>query len=193
MHNTYRNKTAAGLLRNEIPTNLKYYPTAVRMLTVRWDDSLAYVAEANTRQCQMKHDACRVTRTNTYVGQNLCSGYSTGQLASDEALIMSCMASWFNEYKKVADPVGTIKTCCNSGAGHFTQMVTDRVTAVGCAMIKFFANSRNNYIFACNYNSVNMIGASTYQSGTPVAGKCTQKNPTYPALCYANDVNIAPY
>lgn len=53
--------------------------------------------------------------------------------------------------------------------GHFTAMVNDRSTAVGCSYSTFKtrlnSKSFNSYLFACNYASTNIIGCPVYKSG----------------------------
>ena len=53
--------------------------------------------------------------------------------------------------------------------GHFTAMVNDKSTAVGCgySTFKTLINSKqfNSYLFACNYASTNIIGCPVYKSG----------------------------
>lgn len=49
------------------------FDRAARMATVSWDETLAYLAELNTRQCNMEHDKCRATDRYIYSGQNLCT------------------------------------------------------------------------------------------------------------------------
>ncbi|XP_017474138.1 PREDICTED: venom allergen 5-like, partial [Rhagoletis zephyria] len=48
-HNTKRNTVAGGSTALE---------PACRMATMTWDDELAFLAELNVKQCQMRHDAC---------------------------------------------------------------------------------------------------------------------------------------
>jgi hypothetical protein len=41
------------------------------MSSLKWDSSLAYLAELNVKKCSMKHDACFITDKFKYPGQNL--------------------------------------------------------------------------------------------------------------------------
>lgn len=52
------------------------------MTTMSWDNTLAYLAELNTRQCAMNHDSCRSTDKYIYSGQNLCTTVSEGRLSN---------------------------------------------------------------------------------------------------------------
>lgn len=51
----YRNQQALGKTPNFEP--------AVRMATVRWDQSMADLASLNARACTFQHDKCRNTGT----------------------------------------------------------------------------------------------------------------------------------
>jgi hypothetical protein len=71
--------------------------------------------------------------------------------------------------------------------GHFTAMVTERSTQIGCAISSFRYNGWNAYLLACNYASNNMIGCSVYRSGA-IASACTLgPDSTYPGLCKTNE------
>jgi hypothetical protein len=52
-HNEKRNLIAIG--------GLGQFPQAIRMAKMIWNDELALLAGLNTKQCVMKHDACRNT------------------------------------------------------------------------------------------------------------------------------------
>lgn len=58
---------------------------------------------------------------------------------------------------------------CSRVIGHFTAMVNDKSTAVGCgySTFKTIINSIqfNSYLFACNYATTNIIGCPVYKSG----------------------------
>lgn len=102
-HNSYRNIVAAGLLEG--------YPRAAKMLTLHWEDELAYFSEANTRQCVMKHDKCRNSSKYSYVGQNVCHSYSVNR-TTPEKVITDCIDLWFLESQSLLNPRGIIDTCC---------------------------------------------------------------------------------
>jgi hypothetical protein len=72
--------------------------------------------------------------------------------------------------------------------GHFTQMLVDRASAIGCAMIIFPQNGFYFYIFTCDYSSQTIIGFPIYKQLTS-ASECTKMNPDYPALCSADEPN----
>lgn len=74
---------------------------------------------------------------------------------------------------------------------HFTEMMQERITEFGCAISTYVIGGWNNYLLACNYNSINLMGCSVYRAG-PVASGCLQgPDPTYPGLCKITE-NINP-
>lgn len=89
LHNRLRNKVALGKLPG--------YPKAVRMPILRWDNELAYLAELNVKQCEMKHDECRNTDKFKYAGQNLA--YIGGGTQPNAERIKTLVKAWFDEYK----------------------------------------------------------------------------------------------
>jgi hypothetical protein len=72
--------------------------------------------------------------------------------------------------------------------GHFTAMVTERSTQIGCA-VSFYSGSGSwkNYLMACNYASTNMRGCSVYRSGAATSGCTLGADSTYPGLCKVNE------
>jgi hypothetical protein len=183
-HNTYRNIVASG----QAPG----YPPALKMLTLHWEDQLAYFSEANTRQCRMKHDPCRKSRNYTYVGQNICQSYSMKRL-EPELVIKNCIDMWYLESQGVLNPAGIINKCCLNPkpaplvVGHFTQMVIDRANAIGCAMMINQVNGFWYHLFTCDYNSGTVIGFPVYRLFKTRTG-CKKLNPTYSALCSEDEV-----
>jgi hypothetical protein len=71
--------------------------------------------------------------------------------------------------------------------GHFTVMVHENNTAVGCGMstYKTISNGRsmNTYLFACNYATTNRIGCPVYNAGTKASGCPEGVDKAYPNLC----------
>lgn len=92
IHNRLRNKVALGKLPG--------FPRAVRMPMLRWNDELAYLAELNVQQCQMRHDQCRNTDKFKYAGQNLA--YIGGGTEPNQVRIKTLIKVWFDEYKNAS-------------------------------------------------------------------------------------------
>lgn len=63
-----------------------------------WSDELAFLAQLNTRQCKMSHDACRNTNSFRYSGQNLgAMATSAGHYAPDY-VVNDTISRWYNEH-----------------------------------------------------------------------------------------------
>lgn len=164
---------------------MKFKP-ASRMATMQWDDELAKLAVLNVKQCVMKHDACRNTDRFKWSGQNLA--WRWGRPApSAEASIVGGIDSWFNEYKDATQANLDKYSSTKAVIGHFTAMVNDRNTRVGCGMLRQPKDNGAEFFFACNYAQTNILNRPIYVSGT-AASKCTKgKNSKYPALCAASE------
>lgn len=61
IHNYYRNLIASG---NESTLG---FPSAANMLTLEWDDELAYVAQKHANQCRFEHDCYDCRRTGMLI------------------------------------------------------------------------------------------------------------------------------
>ncbi|KAL9887210.1 antigen 5-related 2 [Glossina fuscipes fuscipes] len=165
---------------------------ACRMATMKWNSELAKLAEYNVRQCEMNHDKCRNTNTFKYAGQNLAELGRSGAGTPDYGqLIQKAVDSW---YEEVND--------CNQGyidsypkdykgpaIGHFTVMVAERNTHMGCAASQYTrSNGFTYFLLACNYATTNMMEFPIYKSCSVSAKDCkTGKNSKYQNLCSANE------
>ncbi|CAD7083425.1 unnamed protein product [Hermetia illucens] len=172
-HNAYRNKFAKGALKFE---------PAARMATMQWDDELAKLAELNVKRCKMKHDKCRKTKRFPMAGQNLSKVWAGGWITAKGA-IKSGINLWFKEYKHAKQSNLDKLRFKGPTTGHFTVMVNDLNTHVGCALVVQPTSSGSESFFACNYAQTNVIGTQLYIKGPP-ASKCIKgANEKYPALC----------
>ncbi|XP_034114666.1 antigen 5 like allergen Cul n 1-like [Drosophila albomicans] len=165
---------------------------ACRMATMQWDDELAYLASLNVRSCQMKHDGCRNTDAFQWAGQNLAWIGSTGPLNKTASLIQS-VDMWYSEVKDTEQSyIDAYPTNYNGPAiGHFTVMVADRNTHVGCAASTYSVQGQSYkaFLLACNYAATNVVGIKMYNTCSVPASKCTTGvNPSYKFLCSVNEV-----
>lgn len=145
-HNSKRNLISWG--------KHKGFPTASKMLTLQWDDELAMLASLNVMQCRMNHDQCRSTAKFKYAGQNLASRGNYPNYADLNTAITKTIDDWFDEIKQANK--ADIKQCCSKTKkiGHFTQVVSDRVNRVGCAVARYSKNIQGAIwkytLIACN-------------------------------------------
>ncbi|CAO1409379.1 unnamed protein product [Diamesa hyperborea] len=186
LHNKKRNSFAHG----DIPG----FQPAVRMATLRWDDTLAKLAELNVKQCKMEHDSCHNTPKFIHSGQNLgFVWYSGTPDPKPNATIASTVNFWFDEYKYanqgMLDTMSNIYGIGGNAIGHFTAMVIERNTHIGCSYATYYSMHQDygiitNNLIACNYSSTNIISYRIYKKGPVPASECTSGvNPRYPFLC----------
>lgn len=126
-------------------------PPACVMFKLSWDEELSMLAKKWAENCEFTHEPNYQRRIpgKYNVGQNLAYGYQSWE---------SVMKAWYDEYKDYN--YGEIKH--NGVVGHYTQMVWDRTTRIGC----YFANCKNlrNY-YVCNYAvGGNFAGKQPYES-----------------------------
>lgn len=178
-HNEIRDKVASGKVPN--------HSSASRMATMQWDPELAELATLNSKRC-MSHDKCRDTESFRYSGQNIYMSGWTGQVQDSEAIeqdILNGIGSWFSE--NVNSSMKYIDEFQDTGdkdkvIGHFTVMVADRNTKVGCGAVTYTKGAWTYLYSNCNYATTNMETCKIYTSG-PAASECKKKNSVYPNLC----------
>lgn len=175
-HNHYRSLVANGKLRN--------YSSASKMNIIQWDKDLQATAELFAKHATYKHDKCRSTETSERAGQNIGYSRSTSKLTNVTEVFETRMNSWYNEFK--IDPSVVKAYYSGSGAGHFTAMMRDETSLIGCSAssFNFMASERKRYqiLVVCNYQFTNLRGARTYIPGTPCSG-CKRCSETYKGLC----------
>lgn len=69
------------------------------LLTQKWDNELAYLAELNARSCLYGHDSCRATEKFTWAGQNIARRGNTKGYEKLSISIKYMITDWFNEYQ----------------------------------------------------------------------------------------------
>uniref|UniRef100_A0A1A9WST6 SCP domain-containing protein n=1 Tax=Glossina brevipalpis TaxID=37001 RepID=A0A1A9WST6_9MUSC len=176
-HNHYRNQLAGGNITGKDP--------AVRMPIVHWDWDLALTAEYNVRTCVFAHDECRNTKRFRNAGQNIYWLKTTQLDLNTDFIIKDAIKMWFEEHKDCDRDVLQAYEKKKPQIGHFTIMVNDLQTHVGCSMIKnrlLGHFKKLVVIFTCNYSTTNIRGLSTYKTG-PTASKCKQRNEEFINLC----------
>ncbi|XP_065365457.1 antigen 5 like allergen Cul n 1-like [Calliphora vicina] len=176
-------------LRNKIAQGFDKFPTAERMAAMVWNNELAKLAEYNVKQCKMSHDQCRNTKDFPYAGQNIATSTWRGMQKTVTQVIDTHIKNWFNEYKDC--PVDIIKSYSKpksgKAIGHFTAMVQDKSTHVGCAILRHNKNGSIQQIMTCNYAHTNINAAAVYRQG-PTASKCTSgTHKKFTSLCSSSE------
>ncbi|XP_030386532.1 venom allergen 5-like [Scaptodrosophila lebanonensis] len=183
LHNEHRDYIAGG---NDPELN-----AACRMATMRWNDELAYLASLNVRSCAMRHDACHNTDAFKFAGQNLAWVGFFPPLNATSSIITS-VDMWYNEVSNTKQAYIDAYPSGYSGPtiGHFTVMVADRNTDVGCAVSTYSVSGQSYkaFLMACNYATTNILGVKMYKSCSSSAQECTTgRNSQYSNLCSANE------
>ncbi|XP_041781124.1 antigen 5 like allergen Cul n 1-like [Anopheles merus] len=179
LHNEVRDRLARGEEAG--------FAAASRMPTVTWDDELANLAEINVRSCRFEHDECRSTYQYLHAGQNLAVG--SYYLETDIfEIIHNLTGLWHREYLDTTQEVlDKYTTDYNATIGHYTQMVSDRTTAIGCGVV-IYPKKMEDFVFkmvlyACNYAITSIVHQPIYRKGEPASRCRTGTNPDYAGLC----------
>ncbi|XP_019891672.2 venom allergen 5-like [Musca domestica] len=197
IHNDYRNRVASGEEVKEGTSDK--FPKASRMRELIWDNELMYVAHIHTAQTRMGHDKCRATQRFPNAGQNLGWKGTVCSIPIIEMLNES-LHEMYMEKNMVPDPVAMAAeyntAIKNAKVGHFTAMVNDRTSRLGCA-ISIGANCKAPsadktypwcYYLACNYDGTNILNSFIYKTDPQQsASQCSDwgvgKSLVYEHLC----------
>ncbi|XP_055551479.1 antigen 5 like allergen Cul n 1-like [Wyeomyia smithii] len=179
LHNEARNRLANG--------SMEGFEAASRMPTVVWNDELAVLAELNAKSCQFKHDECRNTELYRQAGQNLAIGYYPVEENLFD-ILQKLTTLWFDEYRLANQTLmDTFMSPPNVTIGHFTQMISDRTTAIGCGIViypqKVAGYTFKVVLYACNYSITSIYSQPVYRKGPVGAGCVAGMNPLYGGLC----------
>ncbi|CAH8607791.1 unnamed protein product [Schistosoma guineensis] len=127
------------LRRNLTECKFEGQPPAKYLPDLKWDDELASKAKDLANECYFHHNDVNLPHKWEYVGQNI-AGYQTIEQAFD---------AWKDEYKQYS----YYSMSCYGVCGHYTQLVWQNTTHVGCGI----TNCTGNYGFpyglsvVCNY------------------------------------------
>ncbi|XP_026476726.1 venom allergen 5-like [Ctenocephalides felis] len=129
-HNFFRSLVARGV--GLIKDN-ETAPTAAKMMKLKWDDELAYLASLNVKTCKMNHDCARTS--HGWSGQNLYAFGTTGTINPQGAI--KSVGAWYseNKYTRKSDieKLSTIYVD-KKAIGHYTQVIWGNTDKVGCAV-----------------------------------------------------------
>ncbi|XP_026476716.1 venom allergen 3-like [Ctenocephalides felis] len=160
-HNFFRGLVARGV--GELKDN-ETTPTAAKMMKLKWDDELAYLASLNVKTCKMEHDCADTSKG--WSGQNIYSFATTGTI--DPKGVVKSVLLWYNENRdtRKSDIESLPGVYVNGKAiGHYTQVIWGNTDKVGCAASTFKSGKWNKLLVTCNYRGGNLLGASVYKIG----------------------------
>ncbi|XP_016974750.1 antigen 5 like allergen Cul n 1-like [Drosophila rhopaloa] len=192
--NTFRNTFASGDL---ITNNNKTFATARRMRRLIWDNELAYMARTHASTVSFKHSECRSTLRFPMAGECLALLPPSKQKIGLVELLTKAFTPMFDEYKDVEDPdrlrVG-YDPSKDYFVGHFTTIISDRVSRVGCGIAVGSNCHVNNdvglcHFLTCHFDFTNLENSYVYKAGKP-ASSCfdwkTVSSTKYAFLCSNN-------
>ncbi|KAH7960949.1 hypothetical protein HPB49_025274 [Dermacentor silvarum] len=168
VHNHYRSHIALGQLAN--------FPPAANMLQLRWDDTLAEVAEARGRRCVGSAGVMftdyyeqRWTADFPLVGQNVLTQRSNQ--ATPAVTWEHVVRDWFDQNTNYpVNQVGSHDWA--RGTDAFTQIAWARTYAIGCSYtrneVPALAPESKVFLYVCNYGPQGgEVGEPLYQAGPP--------------------------
>ncbi|XP_031622320.1 scoloptoxin SSD976-like isoform X2 [Contarinia nasturtii] len=157
------------------------YEPAKKMHALYWDPELAVVITCNVGTGIYGHDECRNTPRFRCAGQNIyITSHSKGHIDPTE-VILKALFAWYDENKECN--MEEIEKGMTQGWGHFTQMISDQCTCVGCAMSQWEIDGSFISYFGCNYDVTNMKSKPVYECGKP-GSECTNGlHPIFSSLC----------
>lgn len=177
---------------------------------------MTYLAELNVKKCNGQYDACRNTYDFQFVGQNIAADYRQHNFQTKRHMITHSIKMWYDEVEN-ADQNDIDSCCPpeirrkrdleqsngvrdlsglyarrppvrkSSFVGHFTQVVQDRSTKVGCAIAKYTQDGYKTTVMTCDYSFGNVLYAKVYESGDTASNCTTGTNPQFPALCSVDE------
>lgn len=121
-----------------------------------WDSDIASVAQAYAEQCVYAHNSLRNEQYGSVLGENMYA--STGDVTADRVV-----SSWAREKQDYDYKTNS----CSGICGHYTQMIWDTSTRLGCGFAYCPDLQIGSYtgwnIVVCNYNPAgNYVGHRPY-------------------------------
>ncbi|KPU76871.1 uncharacterized protein Dana_GF13477, isoform E [Drosophila ananassae] len=189
--NRYRNNLAGGDIRTAYN---KSFPKASRMRALAWDEELGYLARCHAKTVSFMHSECRATSRFPYAGEVLAMiGVQKKKLFLWEIINLT-LKPMFEEHMLVEDPEEYVKNydpIKHYGVGHFTTIISDRVSRVGCG-IAVGSNCYHGpkvgtcHFLTCMFDFTNIANSFVYKPGKP-ASECdvwhTRRSNSYGHLC----------
>ncbi|OXU28933.1 hypothetical protein TSAR_007438 [Trichomalopsis sarcophagae] len=147
VHNKLRQFVASGLETRGSPGP---QPLAKNMPILEWDEELAFLAQRAAIQCSREHYCSDAERFP--VGQNIAH---TG-IPSKKYDLEDMVKSWYDEvqYFNAGEVPSFVPRESDSGLPdieHYTQLVWDQTTKIGCGLIVWRENKMYKTNLYCNY------------------------------------------
>nr|XP_016930869.2 antigen 5 like allergen Cul n 1-like isoform X1 [Drosophila suzukii] len=144
-HNTYRDIVAGSKFHR--------LPNAARMLQMKWDRDLAYLAELLVKRCDLqptKH--CISTEVFSSPGYHAVYNKFKAN-ASKLKIIRSQLNAWYDQYKHVSAPsLIDGLSIDNKEIGHFLRMMVGPSSRLGCAIARIKKDKWTHQWLSCLYS-----------------------------------------
>ncbi|KAH8261105.1 hypothetical protein KR044_003562, partial [Drosophila immigrans] len=188
-HNTFRNKLAGGSLTTN---NNQTFKAASRMRELIWDVELAYTARLHASTVSFKHSKCRSVDRFPNAGECLGLVFASTSRRRIADILDLTLQAMFDEYLEAEDPddlINAFDINKHYNVGHFTVMVSDRVSRVGCGLVAATDCEKEKsegycHFLTCHYDYTNMANSFIYKTGD-AASRCNTWK-TIPSEKYSN-------
>lgn len=185
-HNELRNSVACGD-RNYTTTVGQKIPIPFAMNEIVWNTELAGNARYLMKNCIYGHSKCHATHNFPWSGQNLGRGTA---MADNRDFAMKIIQLWFDEYLFIPDikdleAFNGKSSVEGESVGHFTALIKEDQTHLGCVMVKCRSSSETTILFGCNYSQTNVVSKPTYKFSelAKPGEKCKKRSKKYKCLC----------
>ncbi|XP_026832180.1 uncharacterized protein LOC113563855 [Drosophila erecta] len=176
-HNTYRDIVAGGQLHR--------LPIAARMLKLKWDHDLAFLATLLLKRCDLQPtDHCISTEEFSSPGYHAV--YNKFKANQDTfRIVRSQLNAWYDQYKHVS-AVSLINGLSpdKKEVGHFRRMMVGPSSRLGCAIARIEKDGWTHQWLACMYSCSPKKNSLLYESsGKPGIHCATGINGKFQHLC----------
>ncbi|CAO1366264.1 unnamed protein product [Diamesa tonsa] len=185
-HNYYRSKIAGGD-QPLYPGSKEKFPMASKMNALIYNEEHSFLSVLQLKTC-LSHDECHnVVRNNgsVFSGQNIFTEFHGGEFKKNGEYISEAIDLWYNEYQVTTlDVIDKLYFPKDYVVGHFTQVIHDKNTEVGCSMVQWTENGgkEKNVKVTCNYQKAAYLGQPVYKIGDAGAD-CNKLDDEYGILC----------
>ncbi|XP_037720328.1 antigen 5 like allergen Cul n 1-like [Drosophila subpulchrella] len=165
-HNTYRDIVAGSKFHR--------LPNAARMLMLKWDRELAYLAELLVKRCDLqptKH--CISTEVFSSPGYHaVYNKFKTN--VNPLRIIRSQLNAWYDQYKHVTAPsLLDGLSSDNKEIGHFLRMMVGPSNRLGCAVARVEKDGWTHQWLSCLYSCAPEKHSVLYEYSAKPAMYCS--------------------
>jgi len=149
----------------------KASPRAKNMLKMYWNENLARSARNGRtyKKCEFAHD--KNQQMKTWAGLGITVGQNLAFASPYKRTWAQTVKGWHSEHVNFKHGRGKVANkCCRGQIGHYTQVMQDQATAVGCA----YKRCGQKHFWVCNYAYGQLYGdeATPYDSGSCSSKTC---------------------